>query len=298
MQVFTRNGELFADNIQVARLARNIGKLLLPDSTQDERLEVTAKLLGADSYFSLLKRSKDPDISTWTEAKVIAHVEKEAQQRGSRFPGSLPVRFNAGWKHLATALMQEALREIAPGELKLVALVGPTGCGKTLLANDMAARLGGFVMDLEQVQPFQLQCLPRQTDDHLLVLDQSSKPAPDIYDERGFIVPFRAAPMPLTTLSAFRQARRVRYTQLPLDRATDLFMGPTLLRGMLHVNPNLRIIMSFATEEEALLAFSSSGIAMGAAHAMRNWQAVHVVDLGEMKRKVIDLTAKQADHVT
>lgn len=294
MEFHFRNDEAFAGRVQISRLARSIKKQLRPDASHDESLELASRLLGCDSYYDLRKRATDPDISGWDRKDAVKLLQSEAIKRGSRFPGKLPPRFNMRWQRQAFKLVEEALNSVRPGSLEVVALVGPPGSGKTLLAAHVVDRKGGFIVDVGQASLIDMQYMRFKESDRVLVFDQSSEPAPEFYERPAFGEP-RLSPPPLTTLSALRKFRRVRHATLPLDSYRHVGMmgdGTTTLRDRLAKHPGLVVVATFASEDEAVNAIRSTARILTTDPALTyqlNWQRVHVVSLEEMRRTTIDL---------
>lgn len=298
MDCYFRNGEPFAGRVQVSRLARNLNKQLRPEASHDECLDLAARLLGSENYHHLLKRATDPDIRGWDRHEAEKLLESEAIKRGSRFPGKLPPRFDVRWQRQAFQLVEGALNDVRPGGLELVALIGPSGSGKTLLAEHLVERKGGFIVDIGQASLIDMQVLKFKAGDRVLVFDQSSEPAPEFWEGRGF-GKSTPVPAPLTTLSALRKARRVRHTILPLDTSRDVgLMGVTTLRDMLAKNPGLTLVATFATEREAVEATRNTVQIMNgnpASTYAKNWQRMHVVSLEHMGRRTIELQQAPAN---
>jgi len=294
MEFHFRNDEAFAGRVQISRLARSIKKQLRPDASHDECLELASRLLGCDSYYDLRKRATDPDISGWDRKDAVKLLQSEAIKRGSRFPGKLPPRFDMRWQRQAFKLVEEALNSVRPGSLEVVALVGPPGSGKTLLAAHVVDQKGGFLVDVGQASLIDMQYMRFKESDKVLVFDQSSEPAPAFSDRRAFGAP-RLAPTELTTLSSLAKERRVRHTELPLDSYRDVSMmgsGTTTLRNRLAKHPGLVLVATFANEDEAVNAIRSTARIDSGTPTLtfqRTWQRVHVVSLEEMRRTTIDL---------
>ncbi|OWG12359.1 MULTISPECIES: hypothetical protein [Delftia] len=294
MNFHFRDDEAFAGRVQISRLARSIKKQLRPDASHDECLDLASRLLGCDSYYDLRKRATDPDIRGWDRKDAVELLESEAIKRGSRFPGKLPSRFDLRWQRQAFQLFEEALGNVRRGALEAVALVGPSGSGKTLLAAHVVDQKGGYIVDVGQASLMDMQRLRFKESDRVLVFDQSSEPAPEFWEGRGFDDAFRA-PSQLSTLSALAKARRVRHTVLPLDSYRDVGMmgaGSTTLRDRLAKHPGLVLVVTFATEDEAVNAIRSTARIVSGNPELtyeRNWQRVHVVSLEEMRRTTIDL---------
>lgn len=294
MDFHFRNDEAFAGRVQISRLARSIKKQLRPDASHDECLDLASRLLGCDSYYDLRRRATDPDIRGWDHQEAVKLLQSEAIKRGSRFPGNLPPRFDESWQRQAYQLIDEALSSVHPGTLEVVALIGPPGSGKTLLAAHVVDRKGGFIVDVGQASLIDIQRIRFKESDRLLVFDQSSEPAREFYERPAFGEP-RPAPPPLTTLSALGKSRRVRHATLPLDSYRYVGMtetGTTTLRALLAKHPGLVVVATFANEDEALNGIRSTARIVSANPALtfqRNWQRLHVVSLEEMRLKTIDL---------
>ncbi|WP_250439620.1 ATP-binding protein [Delftia tsuruhatensis] len=293
MDFHFRDDEAFAGRVQISRLARSIKKQLRPDASHDECLDLASRLLGCDNYYDLRKRATDPDISGWVREDAVKLLQSEAIKRGSRFPGKLPPRFGLHWQRQAFQLVDEALNSVRAGALEVVALVGPPGSGKTLLASHVVDRKGGYIVDVGQAWLIDVRRMVFKDSDRVLVFDQSSEPAPAFSERRAFGTPTPPPPA-LTTLGALAKARRVRHTELPLDSYRDVGMfddGPTL-RNWLAKHPGLVLVATFATEDEAVNAIRSTARIVSPDPALtyqRNWQRVHVVSLQEMRRTTIDL---------
>jgi len=293
MDFHFRNGEAFAGRVQISRLARNIRTQLRPDVSPDESLDLAARLLGSDSYYDLRKRAFDPDIRGWDYQEAVKLLQSEAIKRGSRFPGKLPPRFDMRWQRQAFKLVEEALNSVRPDSLEVVALVGPPGSGKTLLAAHVVDLKGGFIVDVGQASLMDVRRLRFKESDRILVFDQSSEPAP-AFSERRAVGSARPAPPALTTLSALAKARRVRHTELPLDSHRDvgMFDTGTTLRDRLAKHPGLKLVATFANEDEAVNAVRRTVRILSTDPALTyqlNWQRVHVVSLEEMRCTTIDL---------
>lgn len=291
MTPFFRRGALFAHNVDIARLARDLGKEVLPGCSQDQRLEIIARALGSESHFALRKAARDPDISAWTEKQVLNLVEAEAVSRGERFPAELPANFGRTWQRQVATQFDEAVAEMPPGALSLIALVGPPGSGKTLLAQDCAARMGGVVVDIEQasrVGGFHGQRF--RDGDRVLVFDQGASPGKPMDEVRGLGAKFPPDPPVLSTLSAFRKARRGKFDRIPNDDAPHVLGAG--FREFLLARPGLVFAMCFASEAEARAAISRSARVQGGGGARMNWRAMHIVDLGSMERSVVQLDQK------
>nr|WP_314710556.1 hypothetical protein [uncultured Comamonas sp.] len=294
MEFHFRDGEAFVSSVQISRLARNINNQLRPDASHDECLELASRLLGSASYYDLRKRASDPDIRGWHHQDAVKLLQSEAIKRGSRFPGKLPPRFDKSWQRQAFRLVDEALSSIRPGALEIVALIGPPGSGKTLLAAHVVDRKGGFIVDVGQASLIDIQHMSFKDSDRVLVFDQSSEPAREFNERPAFGEP-RLAPPPLTTLSALGKSRRVRHTTLPLDSIfhVDLIgTGATTLRNRLAKHPGLVVVATYASEDEAVNAVRNTARIVSTDPALtyqRNWQRVHVVSLEEMRRTTIDL---------
>jgi len=289
---FLKNDALWARDVDVKRLARVIRKLqLTPDGkpvlSMPEALDVACVALGARDHFDALRRSRDPDVTNWTEEQVRAEMKRRAISFGQPFPRGLPQRFGADWKSSVQVLFSDALNARVPGQLEFVALIGGAGSGKTLLAEHECANRGGVVIDTAfawMATPNDSMFLEHFRDGAILVQDQSTALMPD--DKRsGFGPLWEQLPVAQRTLKHYEDLRRrPRHMLFGDDNA---FNDP--VRNWVREHPAVALVSSFATREDVINALHVGvrikpvGEQWQTASAPLNWRVAHVVDLDAMR---------------
>lgn len=283
--LFKANKTLVANDVDVKRLAREIRKTFdNPCMGKEESLDVTAKLLGAQSYFDLRKKAKDLDISTWDFNDVESFVQKNSVTNGAQFPSDLPCNFGSNWQQLAQDLVEQAIKACEPGKLEFVALVGGSGTGKTLLANHVCAKRGGKVVDVELSASMNTGGTYKSGS--VLVYDRPANP-PTSDRPSVFSLLSGGAPAKLT-LKRYQDLRRIKQSLIPHDDA-DSLMG---IRDWILDNTLVTLVVCFANYSQVEEALRSSYINFPLANieqrAAVNWRRAHVVDLDSMKFSSLD----------
>lgn len=150
-KAYFKGDNVFVDGVDLTRAARKLRKLHEKLAAQAEFhpnhfLDVIAQTIGYASHHELRSQahsSRDADIGR----QPAFSLAEEALKLGASFPKVLPDRFDRDWREKAVALFNEALEKRVPGRCDVVALVGSTGSGKTVLARHMAKARGGAVLD-------------------------------------------------------------------------------------------------------------------------------------------------------
>lgn len=150
-----KQDKLYVDDVDHSRLARELQKAfiaLLNQSTdlsklhKNDWLDIGAKLLGANNHHALRKEAKLNQMGQ-SGSDLALLLAQEAQEQGAPFPLYLPQEFDEAWRQKSTSLFSEAMSLFTAGKIEIIALVGASGTGKTLLAKNMVALHGGAVMD-------------------------------------------------------------------------------------------------------------------------------------------------------
>lgn len=142
---------VFVDGIDFKRAARRFRDLLIgpdgqPAKDLGQALDELARVLGFESHHALRAAARRDDAAQPEEP--LFQLEREARITGAPFPKVLPERFDVAWRNTAVALFKQALLERAADRAEIVAVVGHTGSGKTMLVRHMVHLFGGEICDV------------------------------------------------------------------------------------------------------------------------------------------------------
>lgn len=294
---------LLASRIDIARAARALRKHLagvadelgIPDTTrsplrmdQGQGLDLLCKILGAQSHHAARRAAEDPDITGWPTEDRQKLIEDLSVSQGRKFPSHLPPEFGEAWQAMALGLAGQAMAELRPTSGQLIALIGGAGSGKTLLANAMADRWGGTVIDVSLTSP---TMVPEHRKRGKLMVYDAPAVSPRTTDNgasrgQGLIPSWVAA----RTLSALVAEHRrsfpsASFVQGDLDRLVDKVIRESL--GVVMSFPNTKAAEQFMG---TLRAYGVGG------RQVPNWTMAHVIDLDEMRYYVLPAPAPSFPH--
>ncbi|RQM78015.1 hypothetical protein EHZ47_02380 [Aeromonas jandaei] len=297
MTVFhSKNGVLFASNVDVKRVATQLRKNF-NHLTTNQALNLAAQLFGVRNEYEMRRRAAAPDISRLSYAQVNGLVQDMACNSGKIFPARLPAKFEKSWPKDAEQLFAQAVAAREPGQLEFVAVIGSEGAGKTLLANHMCHRLGGYVVDVELYDPFASFNIPgyKKTLVHkpgqVFIYDRPTQAATvSEMDVRTF----RAAPdqslmvgNAYQSLEEYLQAKR---RSRPLIPGEEFGHFGSNSRDWVLSHRDTTMVICFASREQVEEALSlKCGSPIGSRFkGSYDWRRAHVVDLDSMTHYSVD----------
>lgn len=294
MSTFHFNGDaLLASRIDIARAARALRKHLagvadelgIPESArsplrldQGQGLDVLCKILGAQSHHAARMTASDPDITGWSQAERQELINQMAVSRGYGFAGGLPPALGPAWQKQAMGLVREAIANNRPGNGELIALVGRGGAGKTVLANAMAHKWEGTVIDISLRSP---SLVPESRKlGSVLIFDAPSDRAPRKGGNAHHAVMLEWQ-LARTASELISAQRRLFDWQAGLQSATNRVVDAVAKR------PDQEFVMSFPSVA-AVEAFMVDYRALARdANVVANWTLAHVIDLDAMQYTVL-----------
>lgn len=308
MTTFHFSGDtLLASRIDIARAARALRKHLagvadelgIPETArsplrmdQGQGVDLLCKILGGQSHYAARRAAEDTDISSWpTEARQKL-IDDLSVSHGRKFPSRLPPEFGKAWQAMAIGLAGQAMAGLQPTSGELIALIGGAGSGKTLLANAMADRWGGTVIDVSLTSPTMVP--EHRKRGKLMVYDApaaaSQTTDSDASRAQGGM-PRQTARTASTLIAERRQSSPpARFVQSEMHRLVDTV-----------IQESLGLVMSFpdtAAVERFMEAFYAYGVG---GRQVPNWTMAHVIDLDEMRCYVLPAPAPsfpQADQAS
>lgn len=298
---------LLASRIDIARAARALRKHLagvadelgIPETArsplrmdQGQGLDLLCKILGAQSHHAARRAAEDPDITGWPTEDRQKLIEDLSVSQGRKFPSHLPPEFGEAWQAKAIGLAGQAMAGLQPTSGELIALIGGAGSGKTLLANAMADRWGGTVIDVSLTSP---TMVPEHRKRGKLMVYDAPAVSPQTTDNGASRAqggkPRQTARTASALIAERRQSlQRARFVQSEMHRLVDTV-----------IQESLGLVMSFpdtAAVERFMEAFYAYGVG---GRQVPNWTMAHVIDLDEMRYYVLPAPAPsfpQADQAS
>lgn len=306
---YMRDGDPIADGVDIKRVLRNLRAMsdeefaLLRSKSKAEN--ALAKLLGARNYGELINAAKAgggaPGESIRGPAGYRRLMLDQSVSKGERFPRELPAAFDIRWQRSAMELVDRALKGRQPGRLEFIALVGGTGCGKTVVAKHAVDTFGGRVLDVgfamktgmeggkwpsraQRVADAKEAVVEVETSS-LLIYDQPAQLPVRRFMRTGDVLGFDKLPRSQQTLERYVEAYRNVHAGIPHDEP----MGG--LRDWVRNNPEVALVVTFASSEVAKDVLLHHCVMLGSnpqLAAKNNWYRAHVVDLESMSYEVVE----------
>ena len=280
---FTQNakGRIFAHGVDFNTLVTRMAQAF--DLTKDDAANQLATFLGARNHHEVVQRAKSPDVRNWDWAKIESHLSKSSISSGEAFPKTLPVSLDLSWQRQGMALLKEAGALVKSDSLDVIALVGASKSGKSVLGANYAKAKNGIVVDVTTFSVF----------------DRFEATTPVVFLDRPAALsvrPTARAQMPALawdglqpkerTLEKAREIVARHVPGMPWDDVASHFgVGvETPARAMAR---RVILVVAFPTIEAVQDAIDSGLLLkMGGdwrKSAPNNWRAAHVVDLDRMK---------------
>ena len=305
MSTFHFNGDaLLASRIDIARAARALRKHLsgvadelgIPEGArsplrldQGQGLDVLCKVLGAQSHHAARQAAKSPDITGWPSDARERLIDDLAVSRGRKFPTHLPDAFDDAWQRGVLDMARRAIEGANPASGQLIAIVGGPGSGKTLLANAMADKWDGTVIDISLRSPSMVA--DERKRESLLVYDAPASPTrPAASSRSGVMTEWLAARTVIDLVAAQRQLfPHLALVQSGMNRLVDDVVS----------HPSRAFAMSFP-DMGAVQAFMETyrAIPIGRNSTVPNWTMAHVINLDELRYEVMPASSASPTQET
>lgn len=280
---FTQNGKgrIVAHGVDFNTLVNRMAAAF--DLTKDDAANHAATFLGARNHHEVIQRAKSPDVRSWDWALIEAHLSKSSISHGEEFPKTLPASQNLSWQRQGMALLKEAGALVKSDSLDIIALVGASKSGKTVLGANYTKAKKGIVVDVTTFSVF----------------DRFEATSPVVFLDRPAALSVRPISRPQMpplawdglqpnerTLEKAKEIFARHVPGMPWDDVASHFGvgGETPARAMAR---RVVLVVAFPTIEAVQDAIDSGLLLkMGGdwrKSAPSNWRAAHVVDLDRMK---------------